>query len=157
MVRQTHSRKAYNMSGRDCRAVAGCKAAARDTRDDRNARRAHSNLRARAAEIRRKYAGGPDQFRDRGQSVMRVLWKFAKPADRRNAQHARKHAGKLHRPALIPPSRNAGNAPEPGFDYFLGDKLRDLIAADAKMDDIDLTLDTLIQGFDQIAEMAARR
>src|SRR5260370_31610914 len=106
------------MTGGDCSAVGGGKAAARATRDDRNAWRAHSNLRARAAEIRRKYAGGPDQFRDRGQSVMRVLWKFAKPPDRRNAQHARKHARKFHPPALIPPSRNAGNAPQPGFDYF---------------------------------------
>src|SRR5260221_9603069 len=125
MVGQNHSRKACNMSGRDCRAVAGCKAAARDTRDDRNAWRAHSNLRARAAEIRRKYAGGPDQFRDRGQSVMRVLWKFAKPPDRRNAQHAREHAGKLHRPAPIPPNRNSGKAPEPAFDYFLWAKTPD--------------------------------
>src|SRR5438445_3812837 len=105
MMSQDQGGEADNMGRRDRAAVASRQTAARDARNDRNARRANPDLGARAAEIRREYADGPDKFGDRRQCVMRVGWKFAKSANRRNAQHPWNHAGKSYRPAFIARSR----------------------------------------------------
>src|SRR5262245_49918687 len=88
---------------------------------------------------------------------MRVLGKFSEPPHRGYAQHTRNHTWKLHRPVHVARGRDAGNALQPRFDDLARDKLRHPIAAHAEMDDVDLALDALIQRFDQIAEMSARR